>query len=132
MHNIKAYFTFCRIEEQTITASDLITQDIDINEPVGNLKKLLEPRLQIALDGYDICLQDIHVGFFIYSLHLSLQCVRECKLNSPLIPFLQLHPDHSLFDQGVKTDGTVQLSVQIITKPGMCTHLCHTCLCSYM
>ncbi|KAF5896367.1 GA-binding protein alpha chain, partial [Clarias magur] len=78
-----------RIEEQTITASDLITQDIDINEPVGNLKKLLEPRLQIALDGYDICLQDIH-----------------------------LHPDHSLFDQGVKTDGTVQLSLQIVTKPG--------------
>uniref|UniRef100_A0AAY5E9Z2 GA-binding protein alpha chain n=1 Tax=Electrophorus electricus TaxID=8005 RepID=A0AAY5E9Z2_ELEEL len=77
------------IEEQTITAAELITQDIDINEPVGNLKKLLEPRLQIALDGYDICLQDI-----------------------------QLHPDHSLFDQGVKTDGTVQLSVQIVTKPG--------------
>lgn len=69
---------FCRIEEQTITASDLITQDIDINEPVGNLKKLLEPRLQIALDGYDICLQDIHVGFFLYIYlpNLSLQgCV---------------------------------------------------------
>ncbi|KAL6484927.1 GA-binding protein alpha chain [Colossoma macropomum] len=77
------------IEEQTITSAELITQDIDINEPVGNLKKLLEPRLQIPLDGYDICLQDI-----------------------------QLHPDHSLFDQGVKTDGTVQLSVQIVTKPG--------------
>uniref|UniRef100_A0A7N9AZC0 GA-binding protein alpha chain n=1 Tax=Mastacembelus armatus TaxID=205130 RepID=A0A7N9AZC0_9TELE len=77
------------VEEQTITASDLIQQDIDINEPVGNLKKLLEPRIQIPLDAYDICLQDI-----------------------------QLHPDHSLFDQGVKTDGTVQLSLQIITKPG--------------
>uniref|UniRef100_A0A3B5K7Z4 GA-binding protein alpha chain n=1 Tax=Takifugu rubripes TaxID=31033 RepID=A0A3B5K7Z4_TAKRU len=77
------------VEEQNITASDLIQQDIDINEPVGNLKKLLEPRIQIALDAYDICLQDI-----------------------------QLHPDHSLFDQGVKTDGTVQLSLQIITKPG--------------
>ncbi|XP_066497296.1 GA-binding protein alpha chain [Hoplias malabaricus] len=77
------------IEEQTITSAELITQDIDINEPVGNLKKLLEPRIQIALDGYDICLQDI-----------------------------QLHPDHSLFDQGVKTDGTVQLSLQIVTKPG--------------
>ncbi|KTF76314.1 hypothetical protein cypCar_00036939 [Cyprinus carpio] len=77
------------IEEQTITAAELITQDIDINEPIGNLKKLLEPRLQVPLDGYDICLQDI-----------------------------LLHPDHSLFDQGVKTDGTVQLSVQIVTKPG--------------
>ncbi len=50
-----------RIEEQTITAAELITQDIDINEPIGNLKKLLEPRLQVALDGYDICLQDILV-----------------------------------------------------------------------
>uniref|UniRef100_A0A8C6TKY9 GA-binding protein alpha chain n=1 Tax=Neogobius melanostomus TaxID=47308 RepID=A0A8C6TKY9_9GOBI len=77
------------MEEQTITASDLIQQDIDINEPIGNLKKLLEPRVQISLDTYDICLQDI-----------------------------QLHPDHSLFDQGVKTDGTVQLSLQIIAKPG--------------
>uniref|UniRef100_G3NGQ9 GA-binding protein alpha chain n=1 Tax=Gasterosteus aculeatus aculeatus TaxID=481459 RepID=G3NGQ9_GASAC len=77
------------VEEQTITASDLIQQDIDINEPIGNLKKLLEPRIQISLDAYDICLQDI-----------------------------QLHPDHSLFDQGVKTDGTVQLSLQIITKQG--------------
>uniref|UniRef100_A0A673B0J9 GA-binding protein alpha chain n=1 Tax=Sphaeramia orbicularis TaxID=375764 RepID=A0A673B0J9_9TELE len=77
------------VEEHTITASDLIQQDIDINEPIGNLKKLLEPRIQMSLDAYDICLQDI-----------------------------QLHPDHSLFDQGVKTDGTVQLSLQIITKPG--------------
>uniref|UniRef100_A0A8D0D8E9 GA-binding protein alpha chain n=1 Tax=Sander lucioperca TaxID=283035 RepID=A0A8D0D8E9_SANLU len=77
------------VEEQTITASDLIQQDIDINEPIGNLKKLLEPRIQMSLDAYEICLQDI-----------------------------QLHPDHSLFDQGVKTDGTVQLSLQIITKPG--------------
>lgn len=49
------------VEEQTITASDLIQQDIDINEPVGNLKKLLEPRIQISLDAYDICLQDIQV-----------------------------------------------------------------------
>uniref|UniRef100_A0A673Y6R4 GA-binding protein alpha chain n=1 Tax=Salmo trutta TaxID=8032 RepID=A0A673Y6R4_SALTR len=77
------------VEEQTITSADLIQQDIDINEPIGNLKKLLEPRIQMPLDGYEICLQDI-----------------------------QLHPDHSLFDQGVKTDGTVQLSLQIITKPG--------------
>jgi len=75
------------VEEQTFT-SELITQDIDINEPVGNLKKLLEPRIQIPLDGYEICLQDI-----------------------------LLSADHSLFDQGVKTDGTVQLSVQIISRP---------------
>uniref|UniRef100_A0A672H3Q5 GA-binding protein alpha chain n=1 Tax=Salarias fasciatus TaxID=181472 RepID=A0A672H3Q5_SALFA len=77
------------VEEQTITAADLVQQDIDITEPIGNLKKLLEPRLNISLDPFEICLQDI-----------------------------QLHPDHSLFDQGVKTDGTVQLSLQIITKPG--------------
>uniref|UniRef100_A0A8C5GJ60 GA-binding protein alpha chain n=1 Tax=Gouania willdenowi TaxID=441366 RepID=A0A8C5GJ60_GOUWI len=77
------------VEEQTFTTTDLIQQDIGITEPIGNLKKLLEPRFQMSLEGYDICLQDI-----------------------------QLHPDHSLFDQGVKTDGTVQLSLQIVTKPG--------------
>jgi len=49
------------VEEQTITASDLIQQDIDINEPIGNLKKLLEPRVQISLDTFEICLQDIQV-----------------------------------------------------------------------
>ncbi|KAG7255516.1 hypothetical protein CRUP_034838 [Coryphaenoides rupestris] len=47
------------IGEQTITAADLIQQDIDINEPIGNLKKLLEPRIQVSLDQYEICLQDI-------------------------------------------------------------------------
>lgn len=52
---------FISVEEQSITASDLIQQDIDINEPVGNLKKLLEARIQISLDAYDICLQDIQV-----------------------------------------------------------------------
>lgn len=58
-------FVVFRVEEQTITAAELITQDIDINEPIGNLKKLLEPRLQVQLDGYDICLQDILVRAFV-------------------------------------------------------------------
>uniref|UniRef100_A0A8C4GL19 GA-binding protein alpha chain n=1 Tax=Dicentrarchus labrax TaxID=13489 RepID=A0A8C4GL19_DICLA len=49
------------VEEHTITASDLIQQDIDINEPIGNLKKLLEPRIQMSLDQYEICLQDIQL-----------------------------------------------------------------------
>ena len=49
------------MEEHTITAADLIQQDIDINEPIGNLKKLLEPRIQVSLDQYEICLQDIQV-----------------------------------------------------------------------
>lgn len=56
-----------RIEEQTITAAELITQDIDINEPIGNLKKLLEPRIQVPLDGYDICLQDILVCVSVWT-----------------------------------------------------------------
>uniref|UniRef100_A0A8C9TY51 GA-binding protein alpha chain n=1 Tax=Scleropages formosus TaxID=113540 RepID=A0A8C9TY51_SCLFO len=73
------------VEEQTITTAEFVTQAIDINEPIGNLKKLLEPRLQCSLDGHEICLQDI-----------------------------QLDPDQSLFDQGVKTDGTVQLSVLLL------------------
>ncbi|KAG5833424.1 GA-binding protein alpha chain isoform X3 [Anguilla rostrata] len=78
------------VEEQTIATAEFVTQAIDINEPIGNLKKLLEPRLQCSLDGHEICLQDI-----------------------------QLDPDHSLFDQGVKTDGTVQLSVQVISRQGI-------------
>lgn len=61
-----------RIEEQTITAAELITQDIDINEPIGNLKKLLEPRLQVPLDGYDICLQDILVCVFFFYINAML------------------------------------------------------------
>lgn len=60
LHLSFSYFPLS-VEEQNLTASDLIQQDIDINEPVGNLKKLLEPRIQISLDAYDICLQDIQV-----------------------------------------------------------------------
>ncbi|XP_076799219.1 GA-binding protein alpha chain isoform X3 [Arvicanthis niloticus] len=78
------------IVEQTYTPAECVSQAIDINEPIGNLKKLLEPRLQCSLDAHEICLQDI-----------------------------QLDPDRSLFDQGVKTDGTVQLSVQVISYQGM-------------
>ncbi|XP_006003451.1 GA-binding protein alpha chain isoform X2 [Latimeria chalumnae] len=78
------------IVEQTYTTAEFVSQAIDINEPVGNLKKLLEPRLQCSLDAHEICLQDI-----------------------------QLDPERSLFDQGVKTDGTVQLSVQVISRQGV-------------
>ncbi|KAM4797298.1 GA-binding protein alpha chain isoform 2-T2 [Rhinophrynus dorsalis] len=78
------------IIEHTYTTAEFVSQSIDINEPIGNLKKLLEPRLQCSLDAHDICLQDI-----------------------------QLDPDRSLFDQGVKTDGSVQLSVQVISQQGL-------------
>ncbi|NWS73746.1 GABPA protein, partial [Crotophaga sulcirostris] len=78
------------IVEQTYTTAEFVSQAIDINEPIGNLKRLLEPRLQCSLDAHEICLQDI-----------------------------QLDPDRSLFDQGVKTDGTVQLSVQVISRQGI-------------
>ncbi|NXT37955.1 GABPA protein, partial [Pelecanoides urinatrix] len=78
------------IVEQTYTTAEFVSQAIDINEPIGNLKKLLEPRLQCSLDAHEICLQDI-----------------------------QLDPERSLFDQGVKTDGTVQLSVQVISRQGI-------------
>ncbi|KAK2511840.1 Gabpa [Columba guinea] len=82
------------IVEQTYTTAEFVSQAIDINEPIGNLKKLLEPRLQCSLDAHEICLQDI-----------------------------QLDPDRSLFDQGVKTDGTVQLSVQVISRQGFVSFL---------
>ncbi|XP_063299063.1 GA-binding protein alpha chain [Pelobates fuscus] len=78
------------IIEQTYTTAEFVSQSIDINEPIGNLKKLLEPRLQCSLDAHEICLQDI-----------------------------QLDPERSLFDQGVKTDGSVQLSVQVISQQGL-------------
>ncbi|XP_073473182.1 GA-binding protein alpha chain [Lithobates pipiens] len=78
------------IIEQTYTTAEFVSQSIDINEPVGNLKKLLEPRLQCSLEAHEIFLQDI-----------------------------QLDPDRSLFDQGVKTDGSVQLSVQVISQQGL-------------
>ncbi|KAF1670791.1 GA-binding protein alpha chain, partial [Pygoscelis papua] len=78
------------IVEQTYTTAEFVSQAIDVNEPIGNLKKLLEPRLQCSLDAHEICLQDI-----------------------------QLDADRSLFDQGVKTDGTVQLSVQVISRQGI-------------
>ncbi|KAM6161402.1 GA-binding protein alpha chain isoform 4-T4 [Erethizon dorsatum] len=78
------------IVEQTYAPAECVSQAIDINEPIGNLKKLLEPRLQCSLDAHEICLQDI-----------------------------QLDPERSLFDQGVKTDGTVQLSVQVISYQGI-------------
>uniref|UniRef100_A0A8C5MRV1 GA-binding protein alpha chain n=2 Tax=Leptobrachium leishanense TaxID=445787 RepID=A0A8C5MRV1_9ANUR len=76
--------------EQTYTTAEFVSQSIDINEPIGNLKKLLERRLQCSLDAHEICLQDI-----------------------------QLDPERSLFDQGVKTDGSVQLSVQVISQQGL-------------
>ncbi|NP_001086894.1 GA binding protein transcription factor subunit alpha L homeolog [Xenopus laevis] len=78
------------IIEHTYSTAEFVSQSIDINEPIGNLKKLLEPRLQCSLDAHEICLQDI-----------------------------QLDPDRSLFDQGVKTDGSVQLSVQVISQQGL-------------
>ncbi|EPQ04588.1 GA-binding protein alpha chain [Myotis brandtii] len=78
------------IVEQPYTQGECVSQAIDINEPIGNLKKLLEPRLQCSLDAYEICLQEI-----------------------------QLDPERSLFDQGVKTDGTVQLSVQVMSYQGI-------------
>ncbi|NWT72224.1 GABPA protein, partial [Prunella himalayana] len=78
------------IVEQSYSTAEFVSQAIDISEPIGNLKKLLEPRLQCSLDAHEICLQDI-----------------------------QLDPDRSLFDQGVKTDGTVQLSVQVISRQGI-------------
>nr|XP_032837371.1 GA-binding protein alpha chain-like [Petromyzon marinus] len=70
--------------------AEFVSQSIDIGEPIENLKKLLEPRLQCSLENHHICLQDI-----------------------------QLDPGRSLFDQGVKTDGMVQLSVQVISRQGV-------------
>lgn len=45
-------------------------------------------------------------------------CTLVKSLNILLIVSVQLDPERSLFDQGVKTDGTVQLSVQVISYQG--------------
>ena len=57
---------FFSIVEQTYTPAECVSQAIDINEPIGNLKKLLEPRLQCSLDAHEICLQDIQVLLFSF------------------------------------------------------------------
>ncbi|XP_019630838.1 PREDICTED: GA-binding protein alpha chain-like isoform X3 [Branchiostoma belcheri] len=72
-----------------VTTVSVITQAIHINEPIGSLRQLLEPRVQSSLESHNIYLQDI-----------------------------PLDPGQSLFDQGVKTDGVVQLSVQIVSNTG--------------
>ncbi|XP_066279751.1 GA-binding protein alpha chain-like isoform X4 [Branchiostoma lanceolatum] len=71
----------------SVTTVSVITQAIHINEPIGSLRQLLEPRVQSSLESHSIYLQDI-----------------------------PLDPGQSLFDQGVKTDGVVQLSVQIVSN----------------
>ncbi|XP_066279752.1 GA-binding protein alpha chain-like isoform X5 [Branchiostoma lanceolatum] len=73
----------------SVTTVSVITQAIHINEPIGSLRQLLEPRVQSSLESHSIYLQDI-----------------------------PLDPGQSLFDQGVKTDGVVQLSVQIVSNTG--------------
>lgn len=40
------------------------------------------------------------------------------KYSAYFLTHVQLDPERSLFDQGVKTDGTVQLSVQVISYQG--------------
>ena len=62
----KAECTEESIVEQTYTPAECVSQAIDINEPIGNLKKLLEPRLQCSLDAHEICLQDIQVLLFSF------------------------------------------------------------------
>ncbi|XP_078593945.1 GA-binding protein alpha chain-like isoform X3 [Branchiostoma floridae x Branchiostoma japonicum] len=73
----------------SVTTVSVITQAIHINEPIGALRQLLEPRVQSSLENHNIYLQEI-----------------------------PLDPGQSLFDQGVKTDGVVQLSVQIVSNTG--------------
>lgn len=69
---------FFSIVEQTYTPAECVSQAIDINEPIGNLKKLLEPRLQCSLDAHEICLQDIQVLLFsFWDLYFSIYvCIR--------------------------------------------------------
>ena len=68
----KAECTEESIVKQTYAPAECVSQAIDINEPIGNLKKLLEPRLQCSLDAHEICLQDIQVIFIFVNFYCNI------------------------------------------------------------
>ncbi|XP_033106211.1 GA-binding protein alpha chain-like [Anneissia japonica] len=70
--------------------SNIITQMMDIAEPMSSLKKLLEHRLQCNLDEHEIYLQ-----------------------NTAMVD-----GSKSLLEQGVSAEGIVQFSVQVISSLG--------------
>ncbi|XP_070548684.1 GA-binding protein alpha chain-like isoform X2 [Ptychodera flava] len=77
---------------QTVSAGqNIITQMMDIAEPLTTLKKLLEVRVQCSLDDHEIYLQ-----------------------NSAL-----LDSSKSLLEQGVSAEGAVQFSCQVISAQGV-------------
>ncbi|XP_006813129.1 GA-binding protein alpha chain-like, partial [Saccoglossus kowalevskii] len=92
-----------KIEEATLTTSggdvvtvtlqspNIITQMMDIAEPLSTLKKLLEIRLQCNLEEHEVYLQ-----------------------NTAL-----LDSTKSLLDQGVTAEGSVQFSCQVISTQGV-------------
>ncbi|XP_077985615.1 GA-binding protein alpha chain-like isoform X2 [Glandiceps talaboti] len=81
-------------ESVTVTVpagQNIITQMMDIAEPLTTLKKLLEVRLQCSLDEHEVFLQNT----------------------------AQLDHTKSLLEQGVSAEGAVQFSCQIISSQGV-------------
>lgn len=70
---------------------NVVTQMMDISEPLGTLRTLLSQRLDCYLNDHEIRLQNTTV----------------------------LDPEKSLLEQGVKTEGIVQFSAQVISSQGM-------------
>ncbi|XP_071842298.1 GA-binding protein alpha chain-like [Apostichopus japonicus] len=72
-------------------SQNVVTQMMDIAEPLNTLRTLLSHRLDCYLNDHEIHLQDSTV----------------------------LDPEKSLLEQGVKTEGIVQFSAQVISSHGV-------------
>lgn len=75
----------------TPATQNVVTQMMDISETLGTLRTLLSQRLDCSLADHEIHLQNTTV----------------------------LDADKSLLEQGVKAEGIVQFSVQVISSPGV-------------
>lgn len=75
----------------TLVSQNVITQMMDISQPLSTLKKLLGQRLQCKLDEHEIYLQNTAT----------------------------LLEDKSLLEQGISAEGVVQFSVQVISNQGI-------------
>ncbi|XP_072166263.1 GA-binding protein alpha chain-like [Diadema setosum] len=75
----------------TLASQNVITQMMDIAQPLTTLKKMLEQRLQCSLDEHEMYLQNAAT----------------------------LIEEKSLLEQGISADGVVQFSIQVISNQGV-------------
>lgn len=80
-----------KVESINLASQNVITQMMDIAQPLSTLKKMLGQRLQCKLDEHEIYLQNTAT----------------------------LVEDKSLLEQGISAEGVVQFSVQVISNQGV-------------